>query len=292
MAYCGRCGSQVVGRFCGSCGEPAAGQAEVSQPGAGPTAWGGPQPWAASSGPQAPVQPVAANSPVSPVPGTVGGGSGYPPFAPPPPPPPPPSRSNAGVVWLTVAVVVVALVIGFLVYRGQSQSTATPSPTVATPTDEATPSTPDDETSEPSTPPPDAPTVKPATALAQQRAQDLGSVVFDGRWIAQLASKYDGVVDRSQTAASGGHTFRLADILAEHQALRSRFESQGVSVLLLRATDFGRQRNWGRTIWVTVADPGADSVEQARQWCRRSFPNRTKKQVENVCLPRQLKAPY
>lgn len=300
MAYCGRCGIQVDGRFCGRCGEPSA----ATQPAVEPQGWGAQQ-WPGSPGPQVNAGPDATSPPVSPMPGAVNTGSPLPPYVVPPPPqppyvvppppPPPPPNPRRGAIWLTVGAVVIALAAGVWVYRSQQDpNVATPSASVsATPTD-ATTSIPTEETPPSSTPSvsPEAPSEKPAATLARQREQDLSSTVLDGRWIAQLSSKYDGVVDRTQTAASGGHTFKLADILAEHQSLRNRFESQGVSVLLLRATDFGRQRNWGRTIWVTVADPGADSKAEAQSWCRRTFPNRTKKQVENICLPRQLQAPY
>ncbi len=299
MAYCGRCGTQVDGRFCGRCGEPAA----------APEAGAAPQPWAAHQWPGSPGQhtaagPEATSSPGSAQPGGVD--AGVPPaqfvtpppaqfVTPPPPPPPPPASPRRTAIWVTAGVVVIALVAGFWVYRSrQDPDVATPTASVsAVPTD-APSSSPTEESSESSTPSvsPEDPTEKPATTLARQREQDLASAVLDGRWIAQLASKYDGVVDRTQTAASGGHTFRLADIVAEHQSLRNRFESQGISVLLLRATDFGRQRGGTRTIWVTIADPGAGTKDEMLRWCTRNFPNRTKKQVENVCFPREFKAPF
>ena len=299
MAYCGRCGTQVDGRFCGSCGEPVA----APQAGAAPQAWATHQ-WPGSSGPHTTAGPNATSSPVSAQPGGVD--AGVPPaqfvtpppaqfVTPPPPPPPPPASPRRTAIWVTAGVVVIALVAGFWVYRSrQDPNVATPTASVsAVPTDD-TSSSPTDQSTESSTPSvsPEVPTEKPATTLARLREQDLASAVLDGRWIAQLASKYDGVVDRTQTAASGGHTFRLADIVAEHQSLRNRFESQGISVLLLRATDFGRQRGGTRTIWVTIADPGAGTKDEMLRWCTRNFPNRTKKQVENVCFPREFKAPY
>ncbi|MFT3970029.1 MAG: hypothetical protein QM695_07060 [Micropruina sp.] len=129
-------------------------------------------------------------------------------------------------------------------------------------------------------------------ALAAQRQSDRANLTLDGRWIAQLAGKYDGVTDLTQTAANGSHTFHHTDILAEHESLRTTFEANGASVYLLQATDFGRQRPSGRTIWVTVADAGLYSADDTSRWCSRMFPNLTKKQVTNVCLPRQLQQPY
>ncbi|MFT4216414.1 MAG: hypothetical protein QM619_04405 [Micropruina sp.] len=289
-------------RFCGACGEPVQVQDTPAQP---PT-WG-PQQWSAT--PPA-GQPGASYPPGAPAPaGQPGypyqsgsaippsGSTGPPPTLLPPPQPLPPQspRARTGPIVLIVCGVAAALVVGFVIYRGQGDpGTATPGPTSST-TAEASPTTSSSGTTSSTSPtgnkPNDTKNPDPATALAQQRKEDLAGIELDGRWIAQLASKYDGVVDRTQTAANGSHTFHLADILAEHTTLRKRFEKKGVPVSLLRATDFGRQRDWGHTIWVTIADPGADTEAEINRWCTRNNPSLTKKQVENVCLARQLQPP-
>ena len=269
MAYCGQCGASVTDRSCGTCGAPT----QVVQDGdAGRVEQ---QSRNASHWPAAP----------SPLPAPAS-------------PPRPPARR--GTLWLVAAAAVAVLVAGFVIVRGQGDPIAaspapTPPATSPTATQPPTPS-PEDSPSTPSwTPSATAASSQrtdPAAALAQRRDFDLPAADLDGRWIAQLASKYDGVVDRSQTAASGGHTFRLADILAEHESLRTRYEQQGLSVLLLQATDFGRQRNWNHTIWVTIVDPGLKSSDAVSRWCRQKHPGLSKKQVTNVCLPRQLQPPY
>lgn len=291
MAYCGQCGAPVTDRFCGICGAPT-GVEQNSE--AAPTiqaSWNA----APAATQQLPLQPVS----------------------PPSSPPAPPNRR--GPLWaIAGGALAAALVVGFVVLRGQGDTgtTATPEPTPVTSeysTPEYTPSpeqSPEpDETPGPSeTPDPyrtptapawtpsASPTSNPSAAaaaeLSRQRSVDFTRAQVDGRWIAQVASKYDGVVDRTQTTAGGGHTFRLADILAEHQTLRARFEGQGYDVLLLKSTDFGRQRGTTRTIWVTVVDPDLRSSAAVVRWCKQRFPGRTTKQVANLCFPRQLQQPY
>ncbi len=138
-----------------------------------------------------------------------------------------------------------------------------------------------------------APTVlapDPATELARLRAAGVGSLVLDGHWVVQLASKYDGVVDSTQTAANGGHTFGNADILAEHVALRARFGSR---VLLIGGNDMGKRWNGPQTLWTTLYDPGTfGSQAAADAWCRSTFPGMTDQARANVCFSRQAKPPY
>lgn len=136
-----------------------------------------------------------------------------------------------------------------------------------------------------------ASTSNPGQRLSEQRYADIASLSLNGRWIAQLSSKYDGVTDSTQVAGNGTHTFYLDDILIEHQALRTGFTSAGARIYLLAATDFGKQRTWPGTLWVTIADPGLSSQSQVQQWCQTQFPQLSGKQLENVCMARQLNPP-
>lgn len=136
-----------------------------------------------------------------------------------------------------------------------------------------------------------ASTFYPGQQLSEQRYADIASLSLNGRWIAQLSSKYDGVTDSTQVAANGTNTFYLHDILIEHQTLRARFTSAGARVYLLEATDFGKQRTWPGILWVTIADPGLGSQSQVQQWCQAQFPQLSGKQLENVCMARQLNPP-
>src|ERR1035437_7466333 len=77
-------------------------------------------------------------------------------------------------------------------------------------------------------------------ALNQQRATDLPTTPFDGQWVAQLSSKYDGISDPLQTSASGSHTFHNVDILAEYQHLQGLDLGRAPLTLLL-STDYGQK---------------------------------------------------
>ncbi|MFT4295400.1 MAG: hypothetical protein QM582_08300 [Micropruina sp.] len=196
-------------------------------------------------------------------------------------------------------VAVVGILGGFLIYRATATG-AGPTPTTqATVTVTQSAPNPAESTSASGSPRPSTGSTSPASKqqqagkqLAAQRAADRPGLSLDGRWIAQLSSKYDGVVDKTQVAVGGGHTFHLTDILAEHQQLRARFGNAGVNVYLLRATDFGRQRGSSRTIWVTIADPGLTSSAAISNWCRQQFSQYSRSEVGNVCMPRELAPPY
>lgn len=151
-------------------------------------------------------------------------------------------------------------------------------------------------TSSPTSPPatsPSSPTdIAAAASLAKLQATRDATVTqvrLDGRWVAQLASKYDGVVDPNQTTASGSHTFGYPDILAEYESIRAVF---GDGVLLLQGTDFGRQVSGRKAIWVTLYDGGFRSQAQAQAWCGHQFPGLTGKALANKCVVRSLRAPH
>ena len=147
--------------------------------------------------------------------------------------------------------------------------------------------------STPAEPGPEPSTDPEAEALAQLeqlRQQDALTTVFDGRFVAQLASKSVGIVDPLQTTAAGSHTFTAADILAEHLALRSA-PSRGTSVVLVLSTDFGkRQLYQGNPLWVTFALGDFPTRESVQRWCAKRFPGLTGDRLTNQCTARKLEA--
>jgi hypothetical protein len=132
---------------------------------------------------------------------------------------------------------------------------------------------------------------KEASALAELnrlRAEDLPTVRFDGRYVAQLASKSVGISDPYQIAANGTHTFYASDILAEHEALRNG-DNPGARVVLVLSTDYGhRQLYRGQPLWVTFALGSFDSPDAVASWCRSRFPQLTGYVLTNQCTARTL----
>lgn len=129
------------------------------------------------------------------------------------------------------------------------------------------------------------------TSLAEKARADAGTIDFHGQWVAQLASKYPGIVDPQQLTASGSHTFGAHDILAEHQTLDDTI--RGATVLLLDSRTFGNARtNAGQPYWVTVAlDPEFTSADKILGWCAEQFPDLSGTELNNHCLPTQLTPP-
>jgi hypothetical protein len=148
--------------------------------------------------------------------------------------------------------------------------------------------------------PSDTPTESPSSVLdergALQQLQDLRdatlqSVQLDGRWVAQLASKYVGLTDPKQVAANGSHTFYAVDILDQHNRLRRGVGDSG-QVILLLSTDYGkRQLVDGKALWVTFAIHDFGGEDEVRQWCQLRFPNSRGARLENNCTPRRLAPP-
>lgn len=126
-------------------------------------------------------------------------------------------------------------------------------------------------------------------ALQAARDSSRQQVTLDGRWAAQLASKYDGVVDPLQRTAAGSHTFGYPDILTEFEQLRAAY---GNAVIMLNATDFGRQVESPKPYWISLYDGGFTTSAQAQAWCEQQFPGTTGKALANTCLPRSLPAPF
>jgi len=128
-------------------------------------------------------------------------------------------------------------------------------------------------------------------ALNQQRATDIATTPFDGQWVAQLSSKYDGIVDPLQTTASGSHTFHYVDILAEFRHLQG-LDLGGANIALLLSTDYGlRETVSGHVLWVTFAFPRLSSASEVESWCRTYFAPLSGDALVNACAPRQLNAP-
>lgn len=146
-----------------------------------------------------------------------------------------------------------------------------------------------------SSPTPNAPSAaqREREALARLEnlaANDLRRTTFTGEWVAQLSSKYVGVKDLRQRTASGSHTFGAVAILAEHQALRDRFDGR-YQVRLLRGQDWGARttRPDGATFWFTLVIGDFHSRADVEAFCRRAFRGLSAQDLENQCLPRTLR---
>ncbi|MGZ4776591.1 MAG: hypothetical protein ACXVYW_14935 [Oryzihumus sp.] len=156
--------------------------------------------------------------------------------------------------------------------------------------DQSTPTDTPSDTSTPTDTPTDTPTATPTqdpvAALDQARASSLPNLNLDGHWAVQVASKFNGVTDPTETTASGSHTFGNADILAEYQSLATRFSAY--PVMLVKGSDFTTAAGNDR-IWVTLVDPGnLPDRAAALTWCSGQFPSLTGNALLNVCYPRQL----
>ena len=86
----------------------------------------------------------------------------------------------------------------------------------------------------------------------------------------------------------------LPDIWTAHDNLTKPFASRGV-VLLLQATDCGRQVNLPDVTWVIVLDPAGSPVtsyDAGVARCAALYPNLSGDDLTNACMPRQLKPPF
>lgn len=279
-------------------------------------------PWLAP--PQDPADPTVILPPPPPL-------APVPPPAPPlPPPPPPPSPTAAqggaesgtalppalpgrnvpltATIIATAAMLIVGTVSvvylmsqGALALTGSAPRTASSVPSATAPTrDTASPTaaaTPTPRQTPKPTPTP-TPTLDPREEALERlnaaRDESLDGLQLNGRWILQLGSKYEGVTDPRETTASGSHTFMLPDIWATHEDLASEFAGQG-DVLLLQATDFGRQVSLPGVTWVTVVDPAGSPVtsyDAGVARCASLYPGLSGDDLANACMPRQLKPPF
>jgi len=260
-----------------------------------------------------PEPPPWLQTPVAPPPVADTPPAEVPPWAPPtygepawivsgPPPGPPPSspgRSRRPLIAVAAAVLVVLIGAGggwFVTHRGEP---AVPDP-VAAPTTLVP--APDPTTVAVTTYPTEYPTESPTTvetstvadpeqdALAELdriSAQDLREVVFDNRYVAQVASKNPGTYDKFQTTASGSHTFQATDILAEYQRLRDDLGS--AKVVLLKSTDFGKRQMYrGAPLYVTFFLGRFGSADAVRSWCAATFPDLSADALANQCAVRRM----
>jgi hypothetical protein len=166
-------------------------------------------------------------------------------------------------------------------------------PTTEYPTEDATTTYPTDEptaTEEPTTvetTPVADPQQDALSRLDQISAQDLGAVTFDGRYVAQVASKNPGTYDRFQSTANGSHTFQATDILAEYQQLRD--DLGGSRVVLLKSTDFGKHQLYhGAPLYVTFYLGHFGSAAAVRSWCASTFPNLSSDALADQCAVRKM----
>lgn len=165
-------------------------------------------------------------------------------------PPPPPPSSSSRTVQIVLSVVIIALlaaggVVAWQWVKGGDGADQADSPPV-TQTDVTTTTT--------TTTTPAAPGDQLREQAQQDRAEVMGG--SNGRWAVQLSSKHEGLV-------AEGRTWTEADILAEHQHLRSRYGQ----TRLLWSTDWPvfSYDGW----WVTVVTGDFASPEQANAWCRK-----------------------
>ena len=129
----------------------------------------------------------------------------------------------------------------------------------------------------------------PATALDAEARRAESVVKERGQWVAQLASKYVGIVDPAQTTASGSHTFAAADIYAEHALLARAIDAD---VYLLDSRKWTTRRvHEGEPYWMTVAVSDAFvDADAVLAWCSRQYPTLSGTALSNRCLPMQLTA--
>jgi hypothetical protein len=160
-------------------------------------------------------------------------------------------------------------------------------PTTAYPTEDATTTYPTEEPTTVETTPVADPEQDALRQLDQISAQDLNQVTFDGRYVAQVASKNPGTYDKFQSTASGSHTFQATDILAEYEQLRG--DLGGSRVVLLKSTDFGTHQLYhGAPLYVTFYLGHFGSAAAVRSWCASTFPSLSSDALADQCAVRKM----
>jgi hypothetical protein len=125
------------------------------------------------------------------------------------------------------------------------------------------------------------------TELNTLRSEARSRTTFDGHYVAQLASKYPGLVSPEEISPSGDNAFSAAEILSEHKKLQTTF---GANIIMLLSTDYGkRQKVDGQALWVTFYDGGFTGPADVKAWCRTSFPQLKGKALTNACAVRTLR---
>ena len=301
VGFCGGCGEPLSGSFCGACGRPADPDTarhdqpapEVEQP-ALETVVVREQPTVALPVPQPAPTPTApprtpALSPAQaawPLPG-----------APSPPGPPavatrPPRRGSAApTAALVGALLVVGLGAGAVGWQqgwlpGMADPTAVATATVTASATVLTQQPTEELPSAEPTPTEQTPEELRAEALStleQIVEDDRGMSPVRGQWVAQLASKSEGIIDTTQQP----DPFTLPDILAEVRSHQANSE-YGSRVLVVHQGDWGQTEAGPDPMWVTFADINMSSQEEVVSWCEDHFSQRGKALL-NVCYPRQMK---
>lgn len=305
VVFCGNCGKETTGAFCGACGHRNEPHHTEPLPHQEPLGNG-----AAVSPTGNKTSATAAEGPISPPPRVSEFGE------------PVPHQAGAR-VWVAGVVVLVAVALGIVGLNshwfgsspppvavtvtatmapderpsngGASVDAAELSPTapgstVETPTDSNVGTPSETPTESNVAPPSEAPTTKSSAELRADALATLeGFVAADrarspvrGQWVAQLASKSEGIVDTTQKATP----FTLPDILAEFMALKQN-PAFGSLVRVVHQGDWARSTAGATPMWVTFADIDATSKAEVVSWCRHHFVQRGQALL-NVCYPRQM----
>lgn len=109
----------------------------------------------------------------------------------------------------------------------------------------------------------------------------------DDSWVAQVASQYKGVEDRSIQPGP----MSMSDVLRHHRQLRQDPRFAGSTVILVKADDFGKRKKREHEIWVTLVLLNKSSGESVKTWCANTFPNLTGDALRNACYERQYSRP-
>ncbi len=314
VGFCGNCGERMTGTFCGNCGQqaerPGTGEDAATQPMEVVTPQRVTTDEAASlhTAPTAPAPPPSAlrdDHSWGALPPTPTGVRPHN-FSAPTTAPPQPVRSRSAVpAWAIGVAAVVAIALGLLVIWNQhwlggmtkpvavSTVTATVTAGVPTPTDGPSDPPTDEPTDEPTTEattPTDTSTTKSPSELRGAAFATLEHLVADdrslspirGQWVAQLASKSEGIVDKTQQAAP----FTLPQILAEITSLKDN-PDYGPLVRVVHQGDWGTSTAGPKPMWVTVADIDVTSRADVVSWCEGHFSQRGQALL-NVCYPRRM----
>lgn len=280
VGFCGNCGERMTGTFCGNCGQQAERPGTVEDAATQPMEVVTPQRVTTDEAASLDTAPTTAR--------------------------PHPVRSRSAVpAWAIGVAAVVAIASGLLVVWNQhwlggrtkpvavSTVTATVTAGVPTPTDGPSDPPTDEPTDEPTTEattPTDTSTTKSPSELRGAAFATLEHLVADdrslspirGQWVAQLASKSEGIVDKTQQAAP----FTLPQILAEIMSLKDN-PDYGPLVRVVHQGDWGTSTAGPKPMWVTVADIDVTSRADVVSWCEGHFSQRGQALL-NVCYPRQM----
>ena len=211
---------------------------------------------------------------------------------------------------LALLVIAAALVV-FMLKPGQSataptaaRSAGSSAPTAASsagssaPTSASATATPAQHSATPSRIPTPTPLPTPSKDPNETAKRSLDSLVqadssslsYDGRYVAQLASKALGTVDPLDPPPSGSPTWTWLDIHAQHMALRQDPRLSG-GVRVLFSTSFGAavRTQDGQPYYVTIYDGGFSSASSVESWCQSTFAELPADVLANSCVAARLK---